>query len=222
MRPMPPVICRCIIALLSFLFVIQPNVSMATNAGLRGITNLQLTIGLPPTSHADCSIDHRNLERVGIELFAQAGLQAITADEALQRSHAVGEHLRRNFEAIRSGQRLQPTASEAAAERRSSLLSMRNLPGMMILFATDRLILPNGETICSLAVSADFAAPPAGVPTIAASGQAVFAPLVVWRHPTLATISSPENIRTVSVEKLEIIIRAMLSVWQQQNQQSAN
>jgi hypothetical protein len=210
-----------LVSLLSFLLVcFHPNVSMATDIALRGITDLQLTIGSPPDAPADCRVDDRHLERVGIERLSQAGLQAITVDEVLQRNQAMDEQLRRDLATIRSGQRLSPAASEALTERRSAALFLRNLPGLMIQIDTRRRNLPNGEIMCALAVSADFSAPPVGTPHVAASGQAVFAPLIVWRHATLAAASSPSDIQNDSARILASIIGSFVEVWSRENRRA--
>lgn len=207
--------------LVSLLFCLlvcfRPNVSMATEIALRGITDLQLTIGSPPDAPADCRVDDRHLERVGIERLLQAGLQAITVDEVIQRNQAMDEQLRRDLDTIRSGQRLSPAASQALTERRSAALFLRNLPGLMIQLDTHRRSLPHGEIVCALAVSADFSVPPVGAPHVAVSGQAVFAPLIVWRHPTLAAASSPSDIKNDSSRILASIIGSFVEVWSREN-----
>lgn len=202
------------------LVVFRPNVSMATDIALRGITDLVLTIGSSPDAPADCRVDDRQLERVGIERLSQAGLQAITVDELLQRNQAMDEQLRRDLDTIRSGQRLSPAASEALAERRSAALFLRNVPGLMIQLDTRLRNLPSAEIVCALAVSADFSAPPVGTPNIAASGQAVFAPLIVWRHPTLAAASSPSDIKNDSSRILASIIGSFIEVWSRENRRA--
>lgn len=198
-----------------------PNVSMARDIALRGITDLQLTIGSPPDAPVDCRVDDHHLERLGIERLSQAGLQAMTVDEVIRRNQEMDEQLGRDLATIRSGQRLSPAASQALTERRSAALFLRNLPVLMIQLDTHWRSLPHGEVVCALAVSADFSVPPVGTPHVAASGQAVFAPLIVWRHPTLAAASTPSDIKNDSARIVASIIGAFVEVWSRENRRAA-
>lgn len=207
----------CSLLALSLCLPPQPAKGDPTGVRFRGISNVEVSVGIGRASSNLCPLDRQALERFGVQRLRQAGVHALTSDDVTQLSRQSGEQLQRDLEVMRSGRRLPGSSSTTPDERHSAIMFLRNLPFLMIQFETEKIALGDGKIFCAIATSGDFAAPPAGTPTIAATGQPNFAPLLLWRHPVLAAVSAPEEVQQAAAQQLDIIVQRMLRTWREQN-----
>jgi hypothetical protein len=131
-------------------------------AGLRDVTWTQVSVGTFPNRDpaAPCLLDHGALEHRAAEALRSAGLQVLTATEALERHRRNGEAIDRALDAQRRGERLPGPDSDEVRQRRVSIEFMKNLPGLRLQFVTAP-VAGAGGLGCALAVSASFRVFPA-------------------------------------------------------------
>jgi hypothetical protein len=186
--------------------------------GLREVSVLQLSIGAISDGRQEqnCNLDRDLLERRGVNLLTDAGIRVITLAErqALRRRNA--SEISRQLGILERGGELPEPNSREARRRRENIDSLIYLPVLMMVFSVTDIPF-NGDQYCALAVSATFQAWPSSDAMLGATGQRVFAGMLIWERQARAFSATRENLTGVSLARVDDIVREFVENWRAVN-----